>query len=100
MGGTRAEETLLRKDEQGPLHIMLQKVGFILGTTWSQQTGGSKEVIWIDLIEVSHENFSVVDKAYVFILHDFMNDKLIQRSKQTKKSRQSNLNSNYSVLLR
>ena len=48
---------------------------------------------------MSHENFSVVDKAYVFTLHDFMNDKLIQRSKQIKKSRQSNLNSNYSVLL-
>ena len=47
MGGTRAEEMLLRKDEQGPLHIMLQKVGFILGATWSQQTGGRKEVIWI-----------------------------------------------------
>lgn len=35
---------------------------------------------------MSHENFSVVDKAYVFILHDFMNDKLTQRSKQTKKA--------------
>ena len=42
---------------------------------------------------MSHKNFSVVDKAYVLILHNSMNDKLIQRSKniirKKKKSRQN-----------
>lgn len=36
-----------RKGEQGPFHIVLQEVGFTLGATWSRQTGGNKEVIWV-----------------------------------------------------
>lgn len=65
------------------------------------QTVSGKEGFFEDLIEVSHKNFDVVDKAHVFTLHNFMHEKLIQRSQQTgeKSDKKSNPNSNYSVLL-
>lgn len=38
---------------------------------------------------MSHKNFNVVDKAHVFTLHNFMHEKLIQRSQQTGKKNQT-----------
>ena len=39
---------------------------------------------------MSHKNFSVVDKAYVFILHNFMNDNTkVKEDCKKKKSRQN-----------